>query len=43
MIDPQDVDAISYKLNQLLTDNSLRDLLRHRGLIQADKFSWQNV
>ncbi|MCZ6909110.1 MAG: glycosyltransferase, partial [Rickettsia endosymbiont of Ixodes persulcatus] len=41
LIDPQDVDVIGDKLNQLLTDNKLRDLLKHRGLIQADKFSWQ--
>lgn len=41
LVNPIDVGAINYKLNQLLTDNTLREKLKRRGPIQAAKFSWK--
>ena len=40
MVDPTDSEAIAGGLRQLLTDRSLRQELRGRGLEHAGRFSW---
>jgi glycosyltransferase involved in cell wall biosynthesis len=40
MVDPYDVEALAAGLDRLLTDESLRDGLRERGLAHASKFTW---
>ena len=41
LVNPWDVDAISARLSQLLTDNSLRDDLKSKGPVRAAQFTWQ--
>jgi glycosyltransferase involved in cell wall biosynthesis len=40
MVDPFDVEAIAAGLNQLLSDEQLRQDLRERGLAHASRFTW---
>lgn len=40
MVDPYDVEAIAGGLRSLLTDETLREVLRQRGLEHAARFSW---
>ena len=40
LVNPFDIDRITGKLNQLITDLTLRDKLKQLGLLQAKKFSW---
>ncbi|GAC1542244.1 MAG: glycosyltransferase family 1 protein [Herpetosiphon sp.] len=40
LVDPDDVDALANALLQVARDANLRDELRHRGLEQAQCFSW---
>lgn len=40
MVDPYDVEALATGLHRLLTDASLRQELRERGLAHAQQFSW---
>lgn len=40
MVDPYDVEAIAESLHRLLTDETLRGVLRRRGLEHAARFSW---
>ncbi len=40
MVDPFNVEAIAAGLNQLLTDEQLRQELRKRGLAHAGRFTW---
>jgi len=40
---PQNVDEIANKINQVLTNPSLRKDLAKRGFIQAAKFSWEKT
>jgi len=39
-VDPYDVSTISYAMQQILTDPSLRDTLAHKGKERAALFSW---
>jgi glycosyltransferase involved in cell wall biosynthesis len=39
-VDPYDIDALAVQLARLLTDTSLRNELRERGLAHARQFSW---
>jgi alpha-1,3-rhamnosyl/mannosyltransferase len=39
---PFDIDLITDKLNQLITDLALRHTLKKLGLLQAAKFSWDS-
>ncbi|MGQ9466499.1 MAG: glycosyltransferase family 4 protein [Anaerolineae bacterium] len=39
-VDPYDVEAIAEGLRSLLTDETLREVLRRRGLEHAAQFSW---
>ncbi|MDQ8039571.1 MAG: glycosyltransferase family 1 protein [Rickettsiella sp.] len=41
LVNPLDVGAITDKLNQLLTDNFLREKLKYQGPIQAAQFTWK--
>ncbi len=41
--DPQDAKMLADKMEQLAGDRSLRDDLRHKGLAQAQKFSWRQA
>jgi glycosyltransferase involved in cell wall biosynthesis len=40
LVDPNDVEAIADGLHRLLTDETLRETLRQRGLEHAARFSW---
>lgn len=40
MVDPYDVEATAEGLHRLLTDETLRGVLRQRGLEHAARFSW---
>lgn len=42
MFDPTNVDEIKTKLQLLLCDDSYRNSRKKNGLLQADKFSWNN-
>ena len=39
-VDPYDAEALAVELNRLLTETSLRNELRERGLAHARQFSW---
>jgi glycosyltransferase involved in cell wall biosynthesis len=43
MVDPYDIEALAAGLNQLLTDESLRQELRGRGLAHASQFTWAST
>lgn len=43
LVDPTDADAIADGLHRLLTDESLRETLRQRGLAHAARFSWAHT
>jgi glycosyltransferase involved in cell wall biosynthesis len=43
LVDPTDVDAIAQGLHRLLTDGTLRETLRQRGLSHAAQFTWQRM
>jgi len=40
MVNPENVFDIMKALHRVLLDQSLRDKLKARGLVQAQKFSW---
>jgi len=40
---PEDVDEISDKMLKILKDENLRNEMINRGLVQAQKFSWQKT
>ncbi|MDN5295788.1 MAG: hypothetical protein PWP01_1298 [Methanosarcinales archaeon] len=41
MVDPHDVNALADAMERVLTDESLREDMRRRGLERAKRFSWQ--
>ncbi len=41
--DPQNTDAIATAMEQILQDHNLRETLRQKGLVQVQKFSWQDA
>ncbi|MDI6689770.1 MAG: glycosyltransferase family 1 protein [Actinomycetota bacterium] len=43
MIDPYNVSEIAEAIGKVLTDNSLREKLRERGLARVNKFSWKKT
>lgn len=43
LVDPYSVDAITDGLEQIITDNKLRNDLIQKGLIQSRRFSWQTT
>lgn len=43
LFDPLDVDAISACISRTLEDNAFRNELRPFGLVQAQKFSWDDT
>jgi glycosyltransferase involved in cell wall biosynthesis len=40
-VDPRDPEAIAGAIRMLLTDRTLREDLRRRGLVRARAFSWE--
>lgn len=42
MVNPFDIDGITNKLNQLISDLTMRDQLKQLGPSQAAKFSWKS-
>ncbi len=42
LVDPYDPEAIADGIYRVLTDASLRHDLRHKGLIRAHQFSWED-
>lgn len=42
MVDPYNVDELSWAMGQILCDKNLRKKLISAGISQAKKFSWQN-
>ncbi len=43
LVPPHDVDVIVASLERVLSDATLRETLRERGLRHAARFNWQNV
>ncbi|MDI3488683.1 MAG: hypothetical protein PWR26_1400, partial [Methanosarcinales archaeon] len=43
MVDPHDVDALADAMERVLTDESLREDMRRRGLERARQFSWDEA
>ncbi len=43
MVDPCDVKALATGLERLLSDDSLRERLRERGLVHSRQFSWPHT
>lgn len=41
--DPYKVEDMTEKINQVLRNKRLRDSLKKKGFLQAQKFSWQNL
>jgi glycosyltransferase involved in cell wall biosynthesis len=41
LVDPRDPDAIAGAVRMVLTDRTLREDLRRRGLARARNFSWE--
>jgi alpha-1,3-rhamnosyl/mannosyltransferase len=43
LFDPEDTGAMVAAIERVLTDETLREELRQRGLVQARRFSWQRT
>jgi glycosyltransferase involved in cell wall biosynthesis len=43
LVDPNQTDEIALALKRVLSDKSLRQELKKKGLTQAQKFSWQKT
>jgi len=43
LVPPHDVEAIVASMEQVLSDATLRESLRERGLRHAARFSWQTA
>jgi glycosyltransferase involved in cell wall biosynthesis len=43
LVDPTDVDNLSYALERVFNDLTLRDSMRQKGLAQSAKFSWHKA
>lgn len=43
LVDPLDVGAVAQAMQTLAEDHRMRDRLRERGLVQAQKFTWENA
>jgi len=43
LVDPTSVEQIADAMKQILSDTSLRQQLRERGLAQAAQFSWAST
>ena len=41
--DPSDVEAMTATLEEVLSDDALRDEMRRQGLLQAARFSWKRA
>jgi glycosyltransferase involved in cell wall biosynthesis len=42
-VDPQDVTALTEAIDRVIRDSTLREDMRHRGLQQATRFSWDRA
>jgi phosphatidylinositol alpha-mannosyltransferase len=43
LVPPKDADSLAQALLSLLADNSLRNRMGEKGVLHAQKFSWENV
>ncbi|MDP2723608.1 MAG: glycosyltransferase family 1 protein [Bacteroidales bacterium] len=43
IVDPYKPEEITVGIEKILSDNALRDDLRTKGLLQAEKFSWKHM
>lgn len=43
MVDPYDTDALAGAIERVLSDSALRIELQQRGIIQAQRFSWERT
>jgi glycosyltransferase involved in cell wall biosynthesis len=43
LVDPRDTEQLAGAMARVLTDKTLREDLRHRGLVQAAMFSWRRT
>jgi glycosyltransferase involved in cell wall biosynthesis len=43
MVDPQDVPALAEAIGRVVRDAGLREMMRHAGLQQAARFSWDQA
>ena len=41
LVDPTDLDQLCAAISTIISDQSLREELRHKGLMRAAEFSWQ--
>jgi len=42
MVNPENVFEIAHALHRVLLDRAVREKLKQRGVLQAQKFSWEN-
>ena len=43
LVDPLDVDAVSFNIVRMIDDRALRETLSHKGLAQAKRFNWDKT
>ena len=43
LVDPSDVNELSYSMERVLTDSFLKLTMIERGLITSNKYSWKNT
>jgi glycosyltransferase involved in cell wall biosynthesis len=43
LVDPEDIEDMTSKMEKLMLDNDLQEELRRKGLEQAKKFSWERT
>jgi glycosyltransferase involved in cell wall biosynthesis len=43
LVDPLDTNQLAQAISRVLSSPDLRAQLRQRGLVQAQKFSWENT
>ena len=43
LVPPKDADSLAQALLSLLGDSSLRNRMGEKGVLHAQKFSWENV
>lgn len=43
LVDPENINEIADAINQIILDNNCRQQLVNKGLMQARKFTWEEV
>ncbi len=42
LVDPHDIENLAFEMERLINDSALRKRCSEKGLVQADKFSWED-